>query len=340
MAERQRDEQRRTAERHRSEREDIFSRSWKGQGDLLNATRSVLAARQAQEKAELRDRQKLEREELRREQRCPEFKTWLADRSPELEQEWRYRERQPAVIEGPKFDPPAPRDIRAFEAVVDGGSVHYHLTGQRGSPAFTDRGKVIDIPDSTRRASVLAALQLSAQKWGTFTVHGGEPFKRLCAELAAEHGFKIANPELQREIAGFRERLRATPEQSPAQNNRPSSLAEAYRVQLADARQAVPADADSSRLDAEVAVRLRVTGHSPDAIVRAIREGAPAMRPDEQRDWDAYARRAADFAFSVPGLQLAEHLAPQRERLLKIEGRHHRELDGRPDESRRLGRSR
>jgi hypothetical protein len=28
-----------------------------------------------------------------------------------------------------------------------------------------------------------AALQLSAQKWSTFTVHGDEQFRRLCVEL-------------------------------------------------------------------------------------------------------------------------------------------------------------
>jgi hypothetical protein len=137
-----------------------------------------------------------------------------------------------------------------------------------------------------------------------------------------------------------RRRVRGTPERWPAQTGRPSTLAEAYRLQLDHARQAVPGNADPSRLDAEVAVRLRVVGHSPDVIVRAIREGAPAMRPDERRDWDAYTRRAADFAFSVPGSQLAAHLAPQRERLLKVEGHHHLEFDARPDESRRLGRSR
>jgi hypothetical protein len=171
-------------------------------------------------------------------------------------------------------------------------------------------------------------------------VHGGEPFKRLCAEVAAEHGFKIANPELQQAIAADRERLRGIAERWPAQSSRPSSLAESYRLQLDDALQAIAGHADPSRLDAEVAVRLRVAGHSPDAIVRAIREGAPAMRPDERRDWDRYARRTADFVFSVPGSQLAAHLAPHRERLLRAEMRHHREFDARPDGSRRLGRSR
>ncbi len=41
------------ADRHRRERADVVRGSWRGRGALLNATRSVLAARQAREKAEL-----------------------------------------------------------------------------------------------------------------------------------------------------------------------------------------------------------------------------------------------------------------------------------------------
>jgi relaxase-like protein/conjugative element/phage-associated large polyvalent protein/DNA relaxase TraI-like protein/DNA primase RepB-like protein len=320
MTEHQRDEWRRAAERHRSERAEVFSRSWKGQGALLNATRSVLAAEQAREKAALRDRQKLEREELRRAQRFPAFKTWLTERSPELAQEWRHRERQSAAIEGPAFEQPAPRDIRAFQAVVDGGRVHYHLSGERGRPAFTDRGQVIDIRDSRRRESVLAALQLSAQKWGTFTVHGSESFRHLCAELAAEHGFKIANPELQRAIADGRERLHHRAALLPSKDLSARSPADAYRLHVAEvARQAIPGAADPSRVDAEVAVRLRVMGYQPEVIVRTIRDSAPALRPHERRDWNDYARRAVDFAFSVPGSRLADELVRRNEQTLRTE---------------------
>jgi Relaxase/Mobilisation nuclease domain/Large polyvalent protein-associated domain 7 len=320
----QRDEWRRMADRQRRERDDIFKGSWRGRGNLLNATRSQLAARQAQEKAELRDQQKLARARLQREQeRFPGFKDWLAERSPDLAQQWRYRERQPPTLEGPTFEQPAPCDIRAFEAVVDGGTVHYRLTGDRGSPAFTDRGKVIDIRDTNRRETVLAALQLSAQKWGTFTVHGDGQFRRICVELAREHGFKIANPELQPAIAAGREHLRVERGHPPVQRPVATSIAEAYRLHFADvAREADAARTDPSRLDAEVAVRLRLTGHQPDSIERAIRKGAPAMRPAEPRDWGEYARRAVDFAFDVPGSRLALALEPRREHLLSLEGRH------------------
>jgi hypothetical protein len=204
--------------------------------------------------------------------------------------------------------------------VIDGVKVHYHLAGQRCGPAFTDRGKVIDIHDSQGRASVLAALQLSAQKWGSFTVHGNKHFRRLCVELAVEHGFKIANPELQQALAADRVRLRAKGVQPEPATPAPS-LAEAYRRHLAAevAHHPHPGSSDASRLDAQIAVRMRVTGYRRDAIAQAIREAAPMQRPNERRDWDRYAQRTADFAFSLPGSQLADHLARQRGRQRNIE---------------------
>ncbi len=74
----QREEVRLLAERHRQERADIFRGSWKGKGPLLNAFRSRLAARQAGEKAALRDEHRLERAALQREKgRFPSCEEWL-----------------------------------------------------------------------------------------------------------------------------------------------------------------------------------------------------------------------------------------------------------------------
>ena len=64
-----------------------------------------------------------------------------------------------------------------------------------GSVAFVDRGRWLDVHD-TETAAVLAALQLSAQKWGEVTIAGTDDFKAKCAGLAAERGIRIANPEL------------------------------------------------------------------------------------------------------------------------------------------------
>ncbi len=64
---------------------------------------------------------------------------------------------------------------------------------------------------------------------------------------------------------------------------------------------------------------MRVARYGRDAIAQAIREAAPTQRPNEWRGWDRYARRTADFAFSLPGSQLADHLARQRDRQRNIE---------------------
>jgi hypothetical protein len=335
----QSEELRRVADRHGQERANIFRGSWKGKGALLNALRSTLAARQAAEKAALRDRHKLERAALRRDKgRFPSCEEWLFRFKGDYAQEWRHRERRPATLEGPTFDPPAPRDIRAFSAVVDGGRVHYHSTGSRGAPAFTDRGQTIDIHDSGRRESVLAALQLSAQKWRAITVRGGDQFKRTCVELAAEHGFKIANPDLQQAIAAERERPRPTRRPDPPDRQaraQPTSVTPAaiYRRHLVEIiRERPQGRADPSRLDAEVAVRMAVTGHSRGAIAEAIKEAARADRPNEKRDWDAYAQRAANYAFSPPGQEMQARLGDQEHKFIRLEGR-----DGEIELLRRLG---
>jgi hypothetical protein len=200
VVERQWAEWRDLLEHQRAERAEILSGSWRGRGDLLNATRSVLAADHARVKAELREVQRRERQVARQHERFPPFRDWLRERGREELDRWRGRDRKPPSIEGPTFSAPEPKDIRAFTATIDGPQVHYYLAGGPKAPAFTDRGKAIDIHRGHDRATVLAALQLGAQKWGSLTVQGGESFKQLCVELAREHGFKLANPELQRAL--------------------------------------------------------------------------------------------------------------------------------------------
>ncbi len=228
-------------------------------------------------------------------------------------------------------DPPPSRDRRSSRRprvtsapsapVIDGGKVHYHLAGQRGGPAFTDRGKVIDIHDSQaprERPGRASAQRPEVGHASPSTATSS--FARLCVELAVEHGFKIANPELQQAIAADRERLRSKNARPQSPTAAPS-LAEAYRRHLAAevAHHSLPGSPDPSRLDAHVAVRMRVAGYRRDAVAQAIREAAPMHRPTERRDWDRYAQRTVDFAFSLPGSELAGHLARQRGRQRNIE---------------------
>ncbi len=324
----QRKEWRELVDRHRNERADILRGSWRGKGDLLNATRSVLAARQAREKAALRERQQLERAALHRDAGpFPGYEDWLARRDRDQADRWRNRERQPATIDGATFEQPTVRDIRAFTAVLDGRKVHYHLARSR-RPSFTDHGKTIAIYDSRTRESVLAALQLSAQKWGTISVRGNREFMRTCVGLAAEHGFKIANPELQEALAAERQRYRPQARPGPhtlgvGSHPQPLTLASIYERHVNEIRREQP-DArriDASRLDAEVAVRMAVTGHSREQIAKAIIDGARASRPHEDRDWQSYAGRAVQRAFSAPGEEAQLRLERLRDALLRLEGR-------------------
>ncbi|AYG70043.1 hypothetical protein CCGE531_28720 (plasmid) [Rhizobium sp. CCGE531] len=49
-------------------------------------------------------------------------------------------------------------------------------------------------------------MQVASQKWGSLTISGTESYKSLAIELAAEHGFKITNPELQEKLVAANER--------------------------------------------------------------------------------------------------------------------------------------
>lgn len=58
-----------------------------------------------------------------------------------------------------------------------------------------------------------------------------------------------------------------------------------------------------------IALRLRTTGHSRDAVMEAVRQCAPHIRETPaHRDWQRYAERTADYAFGVAGdVELAKY---------------------------------
>ena len=186
---------------------------------------------------------------------------------------------------------------------------------------------------------MLAALQLSAQKWGTLQVYGSDNYKRLCVDLAVEHGFRITNPELQEALAHERgARLPQPRDRSrdvgDLSATRPPvrDVSEAYHRHLEDVSRGIQrGNVDASRVDALIAVRLRATGYSRDQVEQGIRSEAPKLWPDETRDWNAYAKRATDHAFSLSGERQLRDLARTRDALLRIEGRHlERSLEIRP----------
>ncbi len=238
LRKRQDAERKQLATQQKAKRETILTGSWKGKGDLLNAMRSVLAAEQAAEKAGLKEGHQQAWKQLRQQYRpFPDYEQWLRQQQqPEQADVWRYRHTEPQRIQGDTNEPPTPRDIRAYTARIQGRQVHYfrkeeetQATGQSGIASFVDKGREIDIHDWRNRDCVLSALQLSAQKWGSFRINGNPEYKALCVELAAEHGFKINNPELQTGIENERQRLQQARAQAVQKETVPQPVHELGR---------------------------------------------------------------------------------------------------------------
>lgn len=213
------------AEQQHVERTDIMAGKWRGKGKELNVLRSVMAADQAAMRLRMQARQHAERRRFQERFRpFPGYEEWLrVEESPQAAEEWRYRDHEdeiPARIVGDiRVDPDRRKDLRDFVAEIHGDRVAYHMAG-RVSPAFVDRGDRIDVHDADDEAAILAALQLSAEKWGTFQVTGSEAYKARCARLAARYGFTITNPDLQDKIREEIARLAAQRGQSAGQIGR------------------------------------------------------------------------------------------------------------------------
>lgn len=201
------------AGRQKVRRDATLRGDWKGRGTLRNAAQSMLAAEQAGEKAALKERHKRERQRLRERYRpFPDLDVWQAQHGfrDSADKRWQSAGKVPR-IEGDEAGLPTPRDIRAYVPELRGQQVHYIRIGSdglAGRGSFVDKGREIDIHDWRNPDSLLAALQLAAQKWGSFRVTGNDAYKAMCARLAAEQGFRISNPELLERIQQERQRLR------------------------------------------------------------------------------------------------------------------------------------
>lgn len=91
------------------------------------------------------------------------------------------------------------KDIRGFDAREGNRGIRF-TNRQSGALAFVDVGHKISLYEIDD-ASILASLQLGAQKWGAVSITGSDEYKRRCVELATANGIKITNPELRDEIA-------------------------------------------------------------------------------------------------------------------------------------------
>lgn len=312
------------SERQREEREDIYGRNdWVGQGVLLSAMRSVVAAQHAQEKAELKERHaKLRKAFSRQFPPFSDFEQWLKENGQERSSVlWRYRHDENPSIFCVSLEPLRVYhgDIRDCRYTVnERGTVDY-FRGNTEKPSFTDFGKRIEVADWRDENVTLAALQLSAQKWPKgFYLRGNEEYKQMCVKLAVEHGLKILNPELQSSIAEERERRNT--ERTSVGNTlefTESTIQKAqniYDAHKADLSLSLKSKIDESRIDVMIALRLRATGHSRDEIEKIISSHSPKVRSRGD-----YAKRITDGAFTPRADGQLESYSKHVERWKRLE---------------------
>ena len=201
LDQRQAEERMIVSREQRAQRAKLLRGRWRDRGDALNAWRSMIAAEQAAEKAALKEEHRAARAQHRQRFRpYPDFKIWQRQTPGQP---------HPCIIAGERGEPPTARDIGAFRPAIRGREVYYTRkeipAGPHQPVSFVDQGKRIQVHEWRQEDATLAALQLSSQKWDRFTVNGSEEYKAMCARLAAEHGFKVTNPELQGTIEQLRQ---------------------------------------------------------------------------------------------------------------------------------------
>ncbi|NUJ81851.1 relaxase/mobilization nuclease domain-containing protein [Methylocystis sp. FS] len=219
-------------------------------------------------------------------------------------------EQQKADVQGDRYVKPEPaRDlgpIITFER--KGDEIHYHrhdATGALQTLAFVDNGKQLDIRDWNNADSVNAALKVASEKWETLNITGSDAYKETVARLAAEHGYKITNPEMQDRIRELRAEIevnrariaegQAQPDEKqeaapmarqdkrdePARAEGPTSTAAERDIRLQDIR---------GRVDREAARETEQANRSKGAEVSAAQANEPS--PDRSQGEAASAREA------------------------------------------------
>lgn len=92
--------------------------------------------------------------------------------------------------------------------------VGFYLQSEGEVPAFAEFKDCFKIIGGRSENALIAMLEAAERKYGVFEVKGTPEFKAHCATLAAEYGFKIANPELKLVIMDKMKELGKLPDES------------------------------------------------------------------------------------------------------------------------------
>jgi hypothetical protein len=181
----------------------------------VNQQRAILSTKHAYETAVLKTLHKKQREEQKQAQlKYLTFERWLIERGLSSQaDEYRHRKDRGYIRLEPPADTNADRTYSESPGIL-GFTMTRTKQGTRFSrektpneAAFMDIGRYIRVYD-TEENSLLAALQLAQAKWGGVSVNGTDEYKRRCAEIAAKHGIRVCNPELQDIVKEFERKSR------------------------------------------------------------------------------------------------------------------------------------
>ena len=267
-------------------------------------------------------------------------------------------DRNPGQIEGDRFVEPEPRNVGAlFTNEKKGTEIHYNRhdreSGAFQTLAFIDNGKQLDVRDWSNRESVNAALKLASQKWETLNVSGSDEYKETVAQLAAENGYEIMNPELQNRIRQLRAEVEArrasvTEKQDgavPMESDSPAAAApepaphrrptDQSGLNTTPAERAIELNSIRERVDTEAERETRQAARAKQAhesTAAAGSEGTPYRAPEEARA----AREAERAVDNSPAREMPADPA-QSEAIQALRFEQRRVLDqASRDEQRRL----
>lgn len=251
-------------------------------------------------------------------------------------------EKKRGKIEGEGYVAPKPVDLKNFVAEKRGEDMRYSHRkpdGRAGAVAFTDHGDKVEIGKWNDREVVLAAMQVASEKWGSLSLSGTDRYKALAVELAAEHGFKVTNPELQDALNVAREKLAARSEKAgiapgaeaqtqPEVKTQPEAGAkpEQARAEQPAAVQKMPIDEGQ---------KVKPVDRDRESMVAAMRQasekwGAIGVNGTE-REKAMAVEIAAEHGFEIANPELQEKLAEARQ---KVDERRQKEA---AREEKRLG---
>ncbi|OCJ22159.1 LPD7 domain-containing protein [Rhizobium rhizogenes] len=240
-------------------------------------------------------------------------------------------EKRRGTVEGESFIQPVKHEFSQFAAEERGEVIRYvnrTANGSAGAVAFTDHGDKVEIARWKDREAVLAAMQVASQKWDALTINGTDSYKAIAVELAAEHGFKITNPELQDKLVVAGERIARNRAGRAAivpgvlpEGAKPETRGETPAVAT---ELAIPERSSEPVIDGD---KVRPADRDRESMLAAMREASKKWDTitvnGSERDKVLAVELAAEHGFKISNPELQDKLIAAKE---KVDQRRQREL--------------